>query len=53
MTIGCWRLDRPGEPPQFFDTPIAAVAAMPNLGAEHVIWQDWFDYPRYSVGRVA
>lgn len=50
---GSWRLDRPNVEPMFFDDPIAAVAAIPDLKADHVVWFDGFDYERYNAGRVA
>jgi len=48
-----WRLDRPGAIPQFFTGPIAAVAAITDFKADHVVWFDSFDYERYNRGRVA
>lgn len=48
-----WRLDRPGAKPEFFLSPIAAIAAVPDLNALHVVWFDSFDYDRYNRGRAA
>lgn len=48
-----WRMDFEGGQPQFFDDPIAAVAAVPDLGAFHVVWFDSFDYELHNRGRVA
>lgn len=48
-----WRLDMENVPPRFFDSPIAAVAAVPDLSAFHVVWFDSFDYELHNRGRVA
>lgn len=53
---GCWRLSRPNTTEvRQFDTEVEAIiaAVREDPKAPRLIWQDWFDYPRYNVGRVA